>query len=1045
MSGGHLSKEFFELVKQIGESRSKQEEDKIISNEVLQLKHHLNQKTSISTRRMKEYLVRAIYVEMLGHDASLAYIHAVKLTNEKNLIAKRIGYLACNVFLHKDHEFMLLLINTLQRDLNSTNHLEVCAALIGISRLVNLEMVPAILPLVLKRLDHPKEVVRKKAIIALQRFYQLDPSTIADARDTIRKVLCDSDPSVMGASLHLLHDMAKDNPAGSKDLVPSFVSILKQVTEHRLSRDYDYHRIPAPWLQVKLLQILGTLGHADQKSSEQMYEIIGDCMRRADSGVNVGYAIVYECVKAIAKIYPNPPLIELAASNISRFISSENHNLRYLGVTGLVQIVQVNPSYAAEHQIVVVDCLEDPDETLKRKTLNLLYRMTNPSNCEIIAAKLLYHLKLSVDAHLRRELVQKITALAERFAPNNEWYITTMNEVFEMGGDLVPVQTAHNMIRLLSEGTGQDDQEDDELRRFAVNCYIKLLERPRLPDLLVQLVAWVLGEYAILVTVDGYTVDDVVDLLTEVLERSFEDPSTTRGFIVSALLKLAGRDNNFSSTVDAAIMKYRKAQNTDLQQRCTEFLELRKDSSLMHAVLPYDAHCEDFQVDEGLSFLNNYVQAATAAGMQTYLRPEDRRRADSNTNGVQPKGEVPANLNFTPYEVPSTAPRTNINNTSPGRQGSFPVGQPNAPGAQSKANAGASTTELRVSGPRKWGPDGYQDPRSNTTLPTQTAQPPPKATGNVTYSSTVGSPTSGAGPGGRTLANSSSNTGKTSNQFSPPLRKELTEKEKMAAALFSGVAENRGGMARPSMPKDADTAPSTKTTDPRTEPPVPQTAPPPGTQRAVAAANPPAAAAAAAAPPAEPANLLQQDAGTLAIPAPTVDLLDFSDEVVPTGAGSPPVDLHQTATTGAGSPPPVDLTTTNLDILSLDISTPASSLPPARAPILPSSPLIPLSISTQELGSLWGSLPVELTSRTLHTNFSSCRHLVDRMVSILNVKEVEIIGDEAITAGIAPQSQNSRCFLHGSLAPGGGVSMLLKCDDAQVAQQVIGIINQHLG
>jgi len=34
MSGMHLSKEFFELLKAIGESKSKQEEDRIIAREV---------------------------------------------------------------------------------------------------------------------------------------------------------------------------------------------------------------------------------------------------------------------------------------------------------------------------------------------------------------------------------------------------------------------------------------------------------------------------------------------------------------------------------------------------------------------------------------------------------------------------------------------------------------------------------------------------------------------------------------------------------------------------------------------------------------------------------------------------------------------------------------------------------------------------------------------------------------------------------------------------------------------------------------------------
>ena len=72
-----------------------------------------------------------------------------------------------------------------------------------------------------------------------------------------------------------------------------------------------------------------------------------------------------------------------AAEMVSGFLKSSSHNLRYIGIDSLARIVHINAKYAAEHQLAVIDCLEDPDDTLKKKTLELLYKMTKPSNVEV--------------------------------------------------------------------------------------------------------------------------------------------------------------------------------------------------------------------------------------------------------------------------------------------------------------------------------------------------------------------------------------------------------------------------------------------------------------------------------------------------------------------------------------------------------------------------------------------------------------------------------------------------------------------------------------
>jgi len=185
--GWNQSKEFLDLVKSIGESRSKAEEDRIVLQEIETLKRRISD-PDVPRRKMKEFIIRLVYIEMLGHDASFGYIHAVKMTHDDSLLLKRTGYLAVTLFLNEDHDLIILIVNTIQKDLRSDNYLVVCAALTAVCKLINEETIPAVLPQVVELLGHGKEALRKKAVMALHRFYQKAPAMVNHLTSNFRKV-----------------------------------------------------------------------------------------------------------------------------------------------------------------------------------------------------------------------------------------------------------------------------------------------------------------------------------------------------------------------------------------------------------------------------------------------------------------------------------------------------------------------------------------------------------------------------------------------------------------------------------------------------------------------------------------------------------------------------------------------------------------------------------------------------------------------------------------------------------------------------------------
>ncbi|KHG23512.1 hypothetical protein F383_04635 [Gossypium arboreum] len=718
--GFYQSKEFLDLVKSIGEARSKAEEDRIVLSEIETLKRRISEPDT-PKRKMKEYIIRLVYVEMLGHDASFGYIHAVKMTHDDSLLVKRTGYLAVTLFLNEDHDLIILIVNTIQKDLKSDNYLVVCVALNAVCKLINEETIPAVLPQIVELLAHPKEAVRKKAIMALHRFYQKSPSSVS----------------------HLVSNFRK----------------------------------------IKLLKILALLGSGDKQASEIMYTVVGDIFRKCDSSSNIGNAVLYECICCVSSIYPNPKLLASAADAISRFLKSDSHNLKYMGIDALGRLIKISPEIAEQHQLAVIDCLEDPDDTLKRKTFELLYKMTKSTNVEVIVDRMIDYMISINDNHYKTEIASRCVELAEQFAPSNQWFIQTMNKVFEHAGDLVNIKVAHNLMRLIAEGFGEDDNTaDSQLRSSAVESYLYILGEPKLPSVFLQVICWVLGEYG---TADGkYSASYITGKLCDVAE-AYSNDETVKAYAVTALMKIyafeiaAGRMVDMLPECHSLMEEFLASHSTDLQHRAYELQAvIGLDAHAVESIMPSDASCEDIEVDKALSFLNGYIQESIEKGAQPYI-PESERSGMLNISNFRNQDHHEASshgLRFEAYELPKQTVQARIPPASLASTELVPVPEPVYPRESYQtttvpsvsSDAASTELKLRLDGvQKKW---GRQTHFPSTSTSNSTSQKTVNGITQVDGSNTANSRTRETYDSGKQV------------EISP-------EKQKLAASLFGGPSK----------------------------------------------------------------------------------------------------------------------------------------------------------------------------------------------------------------------------------------------------------------
>ena len=447
----HPTRDLSDFIKTIIETKSKEEEDRLISVNLENLKSDLTQK-NLSNPKLIECAIRAMYCSMLGQEATFAQPFAVKLIESKSLYVKKVGYLACSLMLEGDSGLKILLVASLQRDLRSQNLLEVLSALSALLHLVNDSFAGVLAEAVVPLLDHRSPLVRKKALSAAHRIEQLSPGSVAYFSDKAIKGLSDSDPSVVAAALNVVLSETAKNRTTFIGQLRNLTGLQKQILEKRLNY-YDYQKIPEPYMQIGVLRIIGLMCRNDKKLSEEVYATLEKTLSRADNlGTDVSHSVVYEAVLAACKVFPHGPLLDAASLAIAKFLSnSGSQNTVYLGINALRALTEVESKYIQDHHLFVVNCLESKDDSIRRITLDLLYNNTNAHNIDLISGKFFQSIESATDSGFKAELSSRLYDLALRYAPSPRWFVDKLRLLLRSAAEFFDDAMVAGTLRVLEE------------------------------------------------------------------------------------------------------------------------------------------------------------------------------------------------------------------------------------------------------------------------------------------------------------------------------------------------------------------------------------------------------------------------------------------------------------------------------------------------------------------------------------------------------------------------------------------------------------------
>ena len=117
----HLPAGLATFLNSLYQAETRAEERELVAAHMRSVEEKLRETAEAKTSVVADAMVRAMAAHTLGYDVRFAHIYALQLAQKGSILEKKMGYLACALFLSESDDLILLLVNTIMRDLGSKN------------------------------------------------------------------------------------------------------------------------------------------------------------------------------------------------------------------------------------------------------------------------------------------------------------------------------------------------------------------------------------------------------------------------------------------------------------------------------------------------------------------------------------------------------------------------------------------------------------------------------------------------------------------------------------------------------------------------------------------------------------------------------------------------------------------------------------------------------------------------------------------------------------------------------------------------------------